>query len=298
MEKINIARECLQIERTALEERKLKMEKERERLKWKFDAEVAILGEKTKIHVERCRESEKSEERMVKERGELVNQQEEVEREKKTAFNVKEMQKEKNKALLERERSLHKNEDELVKAIQKCCKEEDRIKRANLNALRKQAKSECRFASEKVAFSKEQETQAKRWEKENEIHKVRELDQQKKAEKLKRDKKISSTEKEFIRDRNQSLLKKETYVSSIEVTIRTDLKAIFKRENTVGNRENAVEKREKEVEKTVAKQKKTGERLAMERVGLEKAQMQAKRDGESVFERETKLWREKKGVGQ
>ena len=108
MEKINIARECMKSERTALEEGKLNMEKERERLKWKFDAEVAILGEKTKIHVERCRESEKSEERMVKERGELQeNQQEEVEREKKTAFNLKEMQKEKNKALLKQERSLH-----------------------------------------------------------------------------------------------------------------------------------------------------------------------------------------------
>ena len=85
----------------------------------------------------------------------------------------------KNKALLKRERSLHKNEDELVKSIEKCCKEEDRIKRANLDALQKQEKSESRFASEKAAFSKEQEIQAKRWERENEIHKVRELDQQK-----------------------------------------------------------------------------------------------------------------------
>ena len=90
---INIARKSLRSERTALEEEKLNMEKEKE-------AEVAILGEKTKMHTEQCRESEKSEQRMVKER-------EEVEREKKTAINIKEMQKEKNKALLKRERSLH-----------------------------------------------------------------------------------------------------------------------------------------------------------------------------------------------
>ena len=82
MEKINIARKSLRSERTALEEEKLNMEKERERLKWKFEADVAILGEKTKIHTEMSRESEKSEQRMVKER-------EEVEREKKTAFNIK-----------------------------------------------------------------------------------------------------------------------------------------------------------------------------------------------------------------
>ena len=82
MEKINIARKSLRSERTALEEEKLKMEKERKRLKWKFEADVAILGEKTKIHTEMSRESEKSEQRMVKER-------EEVEREKKTAFNIK-----------------------------------------------------------------------------------------------------------------------------------------------------------------------------------------------------------------
>ena len=160
--------------------------------------------------------------------------------------------------------------------------------------MQKQEKSESRFASEKAAFSKEQEIQAKRWERENEIHKVRELDLQKREEKLRRDKKISSKEKEFIRDRNQSLLKKETYVSSIEVTIRTDLKAISERENTVEKREKAVEKSEKSVEKTVAKQKKAGEQLTMERVGLEKAQMQVKRDCESMFERETKLWEDKK----
>ena len=220
---------------------------------------------------------------MVKERRELLNQQKEVERETKTAFKVREVRKIKNKTLLEREKSLHKNEDELIKSIQKSCKEEDKMKRAKL----KQEKRECRFASEKVAFSKEQEPQAKRWEKENEIRNVRELDQQEKEEKIKRDNKISSKEKEFIRDRNQSLLKREAYLSSIEDIIRTDLKAIFKREN-------AVEKREKEVEKTVATQKKTGDRLAMEQVGLEKAQMQAKRDGESIFERESKLWQDKK----
>ena len=107
MEKINIAGKSLRSKRTALEEEKKNMEKERERLKWKFEAEVAILGEKTKVHTEQSRESEKSEQRMVKERGELFNQQEEVEREKKTALNIKKMQKEKNKALLKRERSLH-----------------------------------------------------------------------------------------------------------------------------------------------------------------------------------------------
>ena len=82
MEKINIAGKSLRSKRTALEEEKKNMEKERERLKWKFEADVAILGEKTKIHTEMSRESEKSEQRMVKER-------EEVEREKKTAFNIK-----------------------------------------------------------------------------------------------------------------------------------------------------------------------------------------------------------------
>ena len=76
--------------------------------------------------------------------------------------------------------------------------------------------------------------------------------------------------------------------------IRTGMKAIIKREKTVEKRESAVEKRENEVEKTVATQKKAGDRLAMEQVGLEKAQMQVKRDGESVFERETKLWQDKK----
>ena len=82
MEKINIAGKSLRSKRTALEEEKKNMEKERERLKWKFEAEVAILGEKTKMHTEQCRESQKSEQRMAKER-------EEVEREKKTAFNIK-----------------------------------------------------------------------------------------------------------------------------------------------------------------------------------------------------------------
>ena len=82
-------------------------------------------------------------------------------------------------------------------------------------------------------------------------------------------------------------MEKEAHVSDIEVKIRTDLKAIFKRETTVGKREKAVEKREKEVEKTVAKQKKREEQL-------EKAQMQVKRDGESMFQRETKLWQDKK----
>ena len=46
MENITIARECLKSERTALKEGKLNMEQERERLKWKFDAEVAILGKR------------------------------------------------------------------------------------------------------------------------------------------------------------------------------------------------------------------------------------------------------------
>ena len=44
----------------------------------------------------------------------MLNQQEDVERETETAFNVREMQKEKNRELLERERGLQKNEDELV----------------------------------------------------------------------------------------------------------------------------------------------------------------------------------------
>ena len=81
LENVKIARKCLESERAAMEEEKLKMEKEREIMKWKFYAEVAIFGEKKKMHIEQCRESEKSEERMVKERRELVNQQEDVERE-------------------------------------------------------------------------------------------------------------------------------------------------------------------------------------------------------------------------
>ena len=36
----------------------------------------------------------------------------------------------------------------------------------------------------------------------------------------------------------------------------------------------------------------------MERVGLEKAQMQVKRDCESMFERETKLWEDKKDLSK
>ena len=47
-------------------------------------------------------------------------------------------------------------------------------------------------------------------------------------------------------------------------------------------------------EKTVAQQKKTGEQLTVERVTLEKAQMQVKRDCESMFQREAKLWDGKK----
>ena len=59
MEKINIAGKSLRSKRTALEEEKKNMEKERERLKWKFEAEVAILGEKTNMHTEQCSKSEK-----------------------------------------------------------------------------------------------------------------------------------------------------------------------------------------------------------------------------------------------
>ena len=71
------------------------------------------------MHIEPCRESQKSEEIMVKERRELLNQQKEVERETKTAFKVREVRKIKNKTLLEREKSLHKNEDELIKSVAK-----------------------------------------------------------------------------------------------------------------------------------------------------------------------------------
>ena len=62
--------------------------------------------------------------------------------------------------------------------------------------------------------------------------------------------------------------------------------------------EDAVGKREREVEKTVAQQKKTGEQMTMERAGLEKAQMHVKRDSKSLFERETKLWRDKKELAK
>ena len=239
LEKINIAGKCLQSERRAFEQEKLqfkvKVKMEREQLE-KFDAEFE----------QKILESEKSDTRKVKEKGEFLNQQEELEKGKKSAFKAEEkMQKEKNKALSERERSLHRNEDKLVKSMDKCDKEEERIKRATL----KQQESEASFASFAIlAFSKELEGEAKR------CQKVRELDQ--KEEKLKRDNRISSKDKEFIRERKLSLLKKEAYVSSIEVTIKADVKAIFKREN-------AVERREREVEKTVAKQKKRGERLTM-----------------------------------
>ena len=115
---------------------------------------------------------------------------------------------------------LHRYEDKLVKSMEKCQKEKQRIKRKN------------------------------------EIHKIRKLEWQKEEEKFK------------------------------------------KREIAVEKNENAVEKRERKMEKTVAKQKVTGERLRKERLGLEKAQMQVKRDSESMFEREAKLWQDKKNCSK
>ena len=64
---------------------------------------------------------------MVKESRKLLHQQEELQREQSSEFNVEEMQKEKRKAILKLERKLHKNEDELAKSMQKFYKEKDRI---------------------------------------------------------------------------------------------------------------------------------------------------------------------------
>ena len=64
---------------------------------------------------------------MVKESRKLLHQQEELQREQSSEFNVEEMEKEEKKAILKRERKLHKNEDELAKSMQKFYKEKDRI---------------------------------------------------------------------------------------------------------------------------------------------------------------------------
>ena len=81
--------------------------------------------------------------------------------------------------------------------------------------MQKQERRECKLALEKVAFSKEEEDLAKRCEKENKIHTVREFEQEQKEKKLRRDNNASSKKKEFLRKRSESLLKKEAYVSSI-----------------------------------------------------------------------------------
>ena len=59
-----------------------------------------------------------------------------------------------------------------------------------------------------------------------------------------------------------------------------------------------MEKREKAVEKILVKQKKSDERMSRERIDLDKAAVQMKRDSDSIFQREMKLWQDKKDLGK
>ena len=89
-----------------------------------------MQGEQCREHKENLKRPfsfKTSEKRMVKESRKLLHQQEELQREQSSEFNVEEMQKEKRKAILKLERKLHKNEDELAKSMQKFYKEKDRI---------------------------------------------------------------------------------------------------------------------------------------------------------------------------
>ena len=91
------------------------------------DKEKRVESQKTLFSFLSPFSFETSEKRMVKESRKLLHQQEELQREQSSAFNVEEMQKEKRKAILKLERKLHKNEDELAKSMQKFYKEKDRI---------------------------------------------------------------------------------------------------------------------------------------------------------------------------
>ena len=84
---------------------------------------------------------------------------------------------------------------------------------------------------------------------------------------------------------------REEYVHRKEVSVRADMTDMFKREF-------AVEKSKIAVEKSLAEQKENEKRLTEQRVGLEKALIQAKLDSDSVFQREAKLWQDKKDLGK
>ena len=187
------------------------------------------------------------------------DQQVKLQREKKTALEVEAKQKKHNEALLKRESGLHKNEGKIVEAT------------------RKQKISVDNLASKKLLFSKEKEVQKKQCQKENEILAAREFYVQQKENQVRKDKKMVVEDKDSMRDQNQSLLEREECVNRINAKIKGDMKDMLKIENAVKRGENsakrgenAVTKRENAVKKYFAKQKKVGERMTLEQLGLEK----------------------------
>ena len=260
----------------------LKSEKDQvKRSKHKFEVEV-------ELHKQQCKEDEK---KTGRERKEIQTQQYEVQMERRILAGTKKICTAQNKALLERELSVRKKEERVTKANLKSLKKEEKLKELHDDG-------EARLDLKKLIFSKEVEAQAKRSQKENEILTVREHDQQQREKQLKKDNETFSKEKDCVREERQSLLSREEYVHRIEVTIRAGMTDMFKRENDVEKREKAVEKRENDVEKILVKQKKSDERMSRERIDLDKAAVQMKRDSDSMFQREMKLWQDKKDLGK
>ena len=192
----------------------------------------------------------------------------------------------KDKALFERERSVRNKEDKLELANLIALKKEEKQREF-------QATGDARLASEQNKMSKARKAHAERFQKENEILTVRECDQRQKGVELKKEMAIFSKEKDDIRDQNQSLFAREQLVHRIEVSVRADMTDMFKREIAVQKGKFAVEKRENAVEKSLAKENEKEKKMTEERVGLEKANYQAKLACGSMFE----LWQEKKDLG-